>query len=79
MREMASGSWGLRTAFRTRDEFLELAEALNGLGDAFCGHLDLLREQADQLGKMDLSPEQSSKLQEMRSLLESRSVDGSDS
>ncbi len=79
MLAMASGNWGLRTAFRTRDEFLELAEALNGLGDAFCGHLDSLREQVDQLSQMDLSSEQSKKLEEMRTLLEGHEAEVSDS
>lgn len=69
MEEMAKGNLNLRTSFRSRDEFTELAQALNELGDSYCRRLDRISEIVADLEYTDLSPEQQKALDKMKEYL----------
>ena len=45
MLKMAQGNYRLQTVLRNRDEFNELAEALNLLGQSYCKRIDKISEQ----------------------------------
>lgn len=65
MKTMAKGDFSLRTAFREKDEFEELATALNDLGDSFTAKLEDLESHLENLQKTDLTPEQASMVTSM--------------
>jgi len=69
MKSMAKGNLSLRTAFRQKDEFVELADALNELGDSYSARLRELEEQLGNLKKTELTPEQSASIQSMLELV----------
>ena len=58
MLKMAQGNYKLQTVLRNRDEFNELAEALNLLGQSYCKRIDKISEQISLLEYTDLTPEQ---------------------
>jgi methyl-accepting chemotaxis protein len=66
MHAMAQGQLGLRTAFRERDEFVELATALNELGDSYCARLRAIEDDLGKLNQTELSPEQKNVLVQLR-------------
>ena len=58
MIKMAKGDLKLRTVLRNRDEFNELAEALNSLGQAYSKRLDKISDQISLLEYTNLTAEQ---------------------
>ena len=58
MMKMARGDYKLRTVLRNRDEFRELAEALNILGQSYSKRLDKISDQISLLEYTDLTAEQ---------------------
>tara|TARA_B100000674_G_C37955456_1_gene969369 strand:+ start:2413 stop:2988 length:576 start_codon:yes stop_codon:yes gene_type:complete len=56
--KMAKGDFKLRTVLRNRDEFSELAEALNILGQSYSQRLDKISDQIALLEYTDLTAEQ---------------------
>lgn len=63
MINMAKGDFRLRTVLRNRDEFSELAEALNTLGQSYSNRLSQISEQIRLLEYSDLSAEQKKAIQ----------------
>ena len=76
MKSMAKGDFTLRTAFRDKDEFEELATALNELGDSFSSKLEDLESDLKNLQKTDLTPEQSQMVSSLISKVAPSAVDG---
>jgi methyl-accepting chemotaxis protein len=58
MTEMAEGNLELRTFFRQRDEFSELAVALNTLADSYVERLKRIQSKIEILMGSDISAEQ---------------------
>ena len=58
MINMAKGDFRLRTVLRNRDEFSELADALNVLGQSYSTRLNKISEQVKLLEYTDLTAEQ---------------------
>jgi methyl-accepting chemotaxis protein len=69
MQEMARGNLELKTVLRSKDEFTELADALNELAESYQGRLLRLDEKIDLLEYSELSPEQTKVLKEVKTLL----------
>ncbi len=70
MQEMTKGNLELKTFFRNKDEFAELATALNELRDSYLERIDSIRTKLDVLKKTDLSPEQRKMLAELEPKLQ---------
>lgn len=72
LKEMALGNLGMKTTFRHRDEFSELAEAVNELSDALVGRMEKIRENTEALMQTDISPEQKQALLKILELCETQ-------
>jgi methyl-accepting chemotaxis protein len=69
MLEMARGRLKLRTTLRHRDEFTEVADALNLLSETYVERLENIQHKVSMLEYSELTPEQKKVLNEMKELL----------
>lgn len=69
MQELAGGNLELKTVLRSKDEFTELADALNELSESYQNRLLRLKEKIEMLEYSELSPEQNKVLSEIKLLL----------
>ncbi len=72
LKEMALGNFEMKTTFRYRDEFSELAEATNELSDVLVNRMSEIRKNTEALMNTDVSPEQKKALQKILELSETR-------